>query len=40
MFKSSASGREQVLAVNVAGESVAEVPVFDDGPVSGFRGRH
>jgi CRP-like cAMP-binding protein len=32
MFKSSASGREQVLAVNVAGESVAEVPVFDNGP--------
>ncbi len=32
MFKSSASGREQVLAVNVAGESVAEIPVFDDGP--------
>lgn len=32
LFKSSASGREQVLAVNVAGESVAEIPVFDDGP--------
>ena len=32
IFKSSASGREQVLAVNVAGESVAELPVFDDGP--------
>jgi CRP-like cAMP-binding protein len=32
LFKSSSSGREQVLAVNVAGESVAEVPVFDDGP--------
>jgi CRP/FNR family transcriptional regulator len=32
MFKTSASGREQVLAVNVAGESVAEIPVFDDGP--------
>ncbi|MGC2208891.1 MAG: Crp/Fnr family transcriptional regulator [Candidatus Korobacteraceae bacterium] len=32
LFKSSPSGREQVLAVNVAGESVAEVPVFDDGP--------
>jgi CRP-like cAMP-binding protein len=32
IFKTSASGREQVLALNVAGESVAEVPVFDDGP--------
>ena len=32
IFKASASGREQVLAVNVAGESVAEIPVFDDGP--------
>jgi CRP-like cAMP-binding protein len=32
IFKSSASGREQVLAVNVAGESVAELPVFDGGP--------
>jgi CRP/FNR family cyclic AMP-dependent transcriptional regulator len=32
IFKTSFSGREQVLAVNVAGESVAELPVFDDGP--------
>jgi CRP/FNR family transcriptional regulator len=32
IFKASSSGREQVLAVNVAGESVAELPVFDDGP--------
>jgi CRP/FNR family transcriptional regulator len=32
IFKTSSSGREQVLAVNVAGESVAEIPVFDDGP--------
>jgi CRP/FNR family cyclic AMP-dependent transcriptional regulator len=32
IFKTSVSGREQVLAVNVAGESVAELPVFDDGP--------
>ena len=32
VFKASSSGREQVLAVNVAGESVAEIPVFDDGP--------
>jgi CRP-like cAMP-binding protein len=32
IVKISASGREQVLAVNVAGESVAELPVFDDGP--------
>jgi CRP/FNR family transcriptional regulator len=26
------SGREQVLAVNVPGETVAELPVFDGGP--------
>lgn len=32
IFKTSVSGREQVLAVNVPGESVAEVPVFDGGP--------
>jgi CRP/FNR family transcriptional regulator len=32
IFKSSISGREQVLAVNVPGESVAELPVFDGGP--------
>ena len=32
IVKTSASGREQVLAVNVAGESVAELPIFDDGP--------
>ena len=32
IFKTSVSGREQVLAVNVSGESVAELPVFDDGP--------
>jgi CRP/FNR family cyclic AMP-dependent transcriptional regulator len=32
IFKSSASGREQVLAVNGPGESVAELPVFDGGP--------
>jgi CRP/FNR family transcriptional regulator len=31
IFKSSAQGREQVLAVNQAGESVAELPVFDGG---------
>jgi CRP/FNR family transcriptional regulator len=31
IFKTSASGREQVLAVNVENESVAELPVFDDG---------
>ncbi|MDR3726696.1 MAG: Crp/Fnr family transcriptional regulator [Terracidiphilus sp.] len=31
IFKSSASGREQVLAVNVPGESIAELPVFDGG---------
>jgi CRP/FNR family transcriptional regulator len=26
------NGREQVLSVNVSGESVAEIPVFDGGP--------
>ena len=31
IFKSSVNGREQVLAVNIAGESVAELPVFDGG---------
>ena len=32
IFKTSMSGREQVLAVNTPGESVAELPVFDGGP--------
>jgi CRP/FNR family transcriptional regulator len=32
IFKISANGREQVLAVNVPGESIAELPVFDGGP--------
>ena len=32
IFKTSANGREQVLAVNHPGESVAELPVFDGGP--------
>lgn len=32
IFKTSMSGREQVLAVNEPGESVAELPVFDGGP--------
>ena len=31
IFKSSANGREQVLAVNQPGESVAELPIFDGG---------
>ncbi|MGD0830573.1 MAG: Crp/Fnr family transcriptional regulator [Terracidiphilus sp.] len=31
IFKTSVSGREQVLAVNQPGESVAELPVFDGG---------
>jgi CRP/FNR family transcriptional regulator len=31
IFKTSVNGREQVLAVNQAGESVAELPVFDGG---------
>jgi len=32
IFKSSPGGREQVLAVNTPGESIAELPVFDGGP--------
>jgi CRP/FNR family transcriptional regulator len=32
IFKTSVGGREQVLAVNTPGESVAELPVFDGGP--------
>ncbi len=32
VFKTSVNGREQVLAVIVPGESVAELPVFDGGP--------
>ncbi len=31
IFKASVNGREQVLAVNQAGESVAELPIFDGG---------
>jgi CRP/FNR family transcriptional regulator len=31
IFKISVNGREQVLALNHAGESVAELPVFDGG---------
>jgi CRP/FNR family cyclic AMP-dependent transcriptional regulator len=32
VFKTSLGGREQVLAMNGAGESLAELPVFDGGP--------
>jgi CRP-like cAMP-binding protein len=32
IFKSSAGGREQVLSVDGPGGSIAELPVFDDGP--------
>jgi CRP/FNR family transcriptional regulator len=32
IFKTSMSGREQVLAIDEPGESVAELPVFDGGP--------
>ena len=32
IFKTSIGGREQVLALNGPGESVAELPVFDGGP--------
>ncbi|HYG98923.1 MAG TPA: Crp/Fnr family transcriptional regulator [Terriglobales bacterium] len=37
IFKTSASGREQVLAIDGPGHSVAELPVFDGGkyPASG-----
>jgi CRP/FNR family transcriptional regulator len=32
IFKTAASGREQVLTLDRAGNSVAEIPVFDGGP--------
>ncbi len=32
IFKTSPSGREQLLTVDRAGSSIAEVPVFDGGP--------
>lgn len=32
IFKTSVNGREQVLAVEKPGESIAEIPVFDGGP--------
>ncbi len=32
IFKTSISGREQVLALNGPGETIAELPVFDGGP--------
>ena len=32
IFKTSMSGREQVLALNGPGDTVAELPVFDGGP--------
>lgn len=32
IFKTSMNGREQVLALNTGGETVAELPVFDGGP--------
>jgi len=37
IFKSSTTGREQVLSIDGAGSSIAEVPVFDGGayPASG-----
>ena len=31
IFKTSVNGREQVLAINQTGESIAELPVFDGG---------
>jgi len=32
IFKTAPSGREQVLTLDTAGNSVAEIPVFDGGP--------
>ncbi len=32
IFKTSINGREQVLAMNGPGETIAELPVFDGGP--------
>ena len=32
IFKTSVNGREQVLAIESPGDSVAELPVFDGGP--------
>jgi CRP/FNR family transcriptional regulator len=32
IFKTSMNGREQVLAIQLPGESMAEIPVFDGGP--------
>jgi CRP/FNR family transcriptional regulator len=32
IFKTSVNGREQVLAMNCPGETIAEIPVFDGGP--------
>lgn len=32
IYKTSAGGREQVLAIEGAGSSIAELPVFDGGP--------
>lgn len=32
IFKTSSTGREQVLAIEGAGSSIAELPVFDGGP--------
>ena len=32
IFKTSVNGREQVLAIEQPGDSIAEIPVFDGGP--------
>jgi CRP/FNR family transcriptional regulator, cyclic AMP receptor protein len=32
LFKTAASGREQVLTIEMAGSTLAELPVFDEGP--------
>jgi len=32
IFKTSTGGREQVLTIEAAGDSIAELPVFDGGP--------
>jgi CRP/FNR family cyclic AMP-dependent transcriptional regulator len=32
IFKTSVNGREQVLAIELPGSSIAEIPIFDGGP--------
>ena len=37
IYKLSESGREQILAVQRPGDSVAELPLFDNGPYPAIR---